>query len=128
MTLALHQPGTGVTSGNISAMLTLISVFAMSLLAVLLTIVYPVHPAIADVGRRLTTAGTAYFLLIGVGFMCGEMGLPQRLSVFLGHPISSLSIVLSSPILTPACASLVSVRATADTRHDLRRGAPEQTP
>ena len=116
MTLALHQRGTGVASGNISAMLTLISVFAMSLLAVLLTIVYPVHPAIADVGRRLATAGTAYFLLIGVGFMCGEMGLLQRLSVFLGHPIYSLSIVLFSLILTTGVGSLVSDRLPLDTR------------
>ena len=116
MTLALHQRGTGVASGNISAMLTLISVFAMSLLAVLLTIVYPVHPAIADVGRRLATAGTAYFLLIGVGFMCGEMGLLQRLSVFLGHPIYSLSIVLFSLILTTGVGSLLSDRLPLDTR------------
>ena len=116
ITLALHQRGTGVATGNISAMFTLISVFAMSLLAVLLTIVYPVHPAIADVGRRLATGGTAYFLLIGVGFMCGEMGLLQRLSVFLGHPIYSLSIVLFSLILTTGIGSLFSDRLPLDTR------------
>jgi len=97
-------------------MLTLISLFGMSVLAVLLTIVYPVHPAIADVGRRLATSGTAYFLLIGVGFMCGEMGLLQRLSVFLGHPIYSLSIVLFSLILTTGVGSLLSDRLPLNTR------------
>jgi len=116
ITLALRLRGTGVASGNITAMLTLSSLFGMSLLAVLLTIVYPLHPAIADVGRRLATSGTANFLLIGVGFMCGEMGLLQRLSVFLGHPIYSLSIVLFSLILTTGAGSLLSDRQPLNTR------------
>jgi predicted membrane-bound spermidine synthase len=44
------------------------------------------------------------------------MGLLQRLSVFLGHPIYSLSIVLFSLILTTGIGSLVSDRLPLDTR------------
>ena len=46
-------------------------------------------------GRRFTTCrraspclGSAYFLLIGLGFMFVEIGLIQRMSVFLGQPIT----------------------------------------
>jgi hypothetical protein len=74
------------------------------------------RPAIADVGRRLATGGTAYFMLIGIGFMCSEMGLLQRLSVFLGHPVYSLSIVLFSLILTTGAGSLMSEKFPLNTR------------
>jgi hypothetical protein len=89
--VALNIRDTGVLSGNITATFTLVALFIASLMVVIRTIVYPLHPAIADVGKRLATGGTAYFLLIGAGFMCAEIGLLQRLTVFLGHPIYSLT-------------------------------------
>jgi hypothetical protein len=96
--------------------MTLVILFLCSLLLVNRIIVYPMRPAIADVGRRLAVGGTAYFMLIGVGFMCSEMGLLQRLSVFLGHPIYSLSIVLFSLILTTGMGSLFSEKFPLNTR------------
>jgi len=114
--VGLRKRGTGVTSGSTSATTTLILLFLISLLVVIRTIVAPLHPAIADVGRRLATGGSAYFLLIGAGFMFGEIALLQRLSVFLGHPIYSLSIVLFSLILTTGIGSLVSDRVPLTTR------------
>jgi hypothetical protein len=114
---AVHSQGTGgVIAGNVTATLTLIILFLASLLVVNRAIVYPLRPAIADVGRRLAVGGTAYFLLIGAGFMCAEIGLLQRLSVFLGHPIYSLSIVLFSLILTTGIGSLISDKLPLDTR------------
>jgi hypothetical protein len=83
---------------------------------VLATIVIPLRPAIRDVGRRLAWGGTAYFLLIGVGFMMVEIGLLQRMGVFLGHPIYSLSIVLFSLILTTGIGSVISDRLPLDSR------------
>jgi hypothetical protein len=112
----LRKRGTGVTSGSTTATITLILLFLMSLLIVIRTIIAPLHPAIADVGRRLAAGGTAYFLLIGAGFMLGEIGLLQRLSVFLGHPIYSLSIVLFSLILTTGIGSFISDRLPLATR------------
>jgi hypothetical protein len=75
----------GVVAGNLTATLTLVKLF-----------------------------GTAYFFLIGVGFMCAEIGLLQRMGVFLGHPIYSLSIVLFSLILATGIGSMISDRWPLD--------------
>ena len=77
----------GVAKGNLRATVTLVILIGLSLLLVLCTIVVPLRPAIADVGRRLVFGGTAYFFLIGAGFMFFEIALLQRMSVFLGHPM-----------------------------------------
>jgi hypothetical protein len=114
--IALNIRSAGVLSGNITATFTLVALFLASLLIVVRTIVYPLHPAIADIGRRLAIGGTAYFLLIGAGFMCAEIGLLQRLTVFLGHPIYSLSIVLFALILTTGIGSLLSVQMPLESK------------
>jgi hypothetical protein len=49
-------------------------------------------------------------MLIGIGFMTIEIALLQRMSVFLGHPVYSLSIVLFSIILSTGLGSIVSDR------------------
>jgi hypothetical protein len=59
--------------------------------------------------------GTAYFFLIGVGFMCVEIGLLERMSVFLGHPVYALSIVLFAIILATGIGSLISDGLPLDT-------------
>ena len=99
---------TGVVNGNLYAMLTLVILFFISLIFVLGTIVVPLHSAIAATSRKLVWSGTAYFVLIGIGFMMIEIGLLQRLSVFLGHPVYSLSIVLFSMILFTGIGSMIS--------------------
>ncbi len=100
----------GVARGNLQATLTLVLLIVVSLLLVIKTVVTPLRPAIADVGRRLAFGGTAYFFLIGAGFMFAEIALLQRMSVFLGHPIYSLSIVLFSMILSTGLGSMLSDR------------------
>jgi hypothetical protein len=103
-----HSRAPGAVSGNIAATTTLVLLFAISLILVRRTILTPLRPAIGDVGRRLALGGSAYFMLIGVGFMCAEIGLLQRMSVFLGHPIYSLCIVLFSLVLATGIGSLLS--------------------
>ena len=98
----------GVRKGNYLATATLAGLFLMALLLVLVTIVLPLRNALNDVGQRLAVGGTAYFVLIGVGFMLVEIGLLQRFSVFLGHPTYSLSVVLFSLILAAGVGSLLS--------------------
>jgi hypothetical protein len=100
--------GGGVAAGNLSATLTLCMLFVLSLALVVVTIVIPLRPAVRDVGWRLAIGGTLYFILIGVGFMSIEIGLLQRLSIFLGHPIYSLSVVLFSIILAAGVGSILS--------------------
>ncbi|MPZ58063.1 MAG: hypothetical protein GEU91_16520 [Rhizobiales bacterium] len=114
ISLAAEIDDIGVLSGNLFATATLVILFLVSALLVLATIVIPLRPAMRDVGRRLAWGGTAYFFLIGVGFMMVEVGLLQRMSVFLGHPIYSLSIVLFSIILATGIGSLISDRLPLD--------------
>jgi hypothetical protein len=102
--------GPGVLSGNLSATLTLLMLIALSAVLVLLTIVIPAAPSLRQVPRRLVGAGTVYFLLIGFGFMFVEIGLIQRLSLFLGHPVYGLAIGLFGLILSTGIGSLVSER------------------
>ena len=104
----------GVAQGNLRATLTLVTLIGLSLLLVVGTVVVPLRPAVGDVGRRLAFGGTAYFFLIGAGFMFFEIALLQRMSVFLGHPIYSLSIVLFSMILSTGFGSLLSDRVVLD--------------
>jgi hypothetical protein len=106
----------GVRHGNLVATATLLILFAVSLWMVLVTIIIPLRPGIKDVGRKLVTGGTLYFLLIGIGFMMIEIGLLQRMSVFLGHPIYSLSVLLFTLILSTGVGSLLSDRIPLDCR------------
>ena len=99
---------TGVGSGNLFATVTLIMLFFIALGLVVAAVVIPLRSALKDVGARLAIGRTFYFMLIGVGFMLIEIGLLQRFSIFLGHPIYSLSIVLFSLILSTGIGSLVS--------------------
>jgi hypothetical protein len=98
----------GVREGNLVATATLLILFFISLALVLGTIVIPMRSATQDVGSKLVYAGTLYFLLIGIGFMAVEIGLLQRMSVFLGHPIYSLSVSLFTLILATGIGSLLS--------------------
>jgi hypothetical protein len=104
----------GIASGNLAATLTLLTLLVIAAGLVTLTIVVPAGRALRDVGARLVVGGSAYFVLIGVGFMAVEIGLVQRMSVFLGHPIYALSIVLFTLILATGIGSLVSERFALD--------------
>jgi hypothetical protein len=66
------------------------------------------YSAVRNTGWGLAVGGTAYFLLIGIGFMMTEIALVQRMSVFLGHPVYALSVVLFSLILATGIGALVS--------------------
>jgi|CXWL01.1.fsa_nt_gi hypothetical protein len=100
--------GRGVISGNLDASLSLLAILGVSVLLVLVTIVVPLISSTRGINRRLTVGGTAYFALLGFGFMFVEIGLLQRLSVFLGHPIYSLSVVLFSLIIATGVGSYCS--------------------
>jgi SAM-dependent methyltransferase len=69
-------------------------VFQIGLIALLLIL----GPLFAFRRRGLALAATAplagYFFAIGAGFMFVEIGLMQRFTLFLGHPIYSISTVL----------------------------------
>jgi hypothetical protein len=102
--------GQSLVIGNVVAIATLFMLIVLSLIAVIFAVVLPARSAIYRVDARLARVGSAYFLLIGLGFMFIEIGLIQRMSPFLGHPTYSLSIVLFSIILSTGLGSLLSER------------------
>ena len=98
------------------ATITLLLLLLISLIFVMAAIVVPLRSALKDVGFLVTTRGTLYFALIGTGFMMVEIALLQRMTVFLGHPIYSLSVLLFSLILTTGLGSFLSEQLTLHNR------------
>jgi hypothetical protein len=106
------QPG--VYGGNLSATLTLAILIVISAALVVATIIVPLRSTVSTSASTLTLYGTLYFALIGIGFMMVEIALLQRISVFLGHPVYALSVVLFSLILSTGIGSLASERIPLD--------------
>lgn len=100
----------GVYGGNLSATLTLAMLILISAALVVATIIIPLRSTVSTTPSAMIVHGTLYFALIGVGFMMAEIALLQRISVFLGHPVYALSIVLFSLILSTGMGSLASER------------------
>jgi hypothetical protein len=67
-------------------------------------------------GKKVFWAGAVYFSFIGAGFMMTEIGLMQRLSVFLGHPAYALGILLFTIILSTGAGSFFSEKLNTDKR------------
>jgi spermidine synthase len=100
----------GVAFGNLIATLALVLILTISIVAVFITIVFPLRSAAQDSEKSLITIGTSYFFLIGLGFMLAEISMLQFFSVYLGHPIYSLGVCLFSLILATGVGSLASGR------------------
>ena len=109
-TFARRGPLAGVVKGNLVATATLVVILFVAFVLAAATVALPLRAALRDVGRELVVSGTLFFALLGLGFMLVEMGLLQRLSLFLGHPVYSLSIVLFSLILATGAGSFLSER------------------
>jgi len=105
---------TGTISGNLLATLTLLVILLLSLVfgAAILFVPYRFSPPGA---KRPRAAQLLYFALIGLGFMLVEIALLQRLSVYLGHPVYSLAVVLFSLILFTGVGSLAGERLPLNT-------------
>ena len=101
----------GVMRGNLSATLTLMTLVMVSMIAVVLVLLAPARDSVHHATARALAWSSAYFLLIGIAFMFVEISLIQRMSLFLGHPIYGLAIVLFGIILATGLGSLLSARA-----------------
>jgi hypothetical protein len=104
------QSDDGVAHGNLRAMSTLALITLISLVLVIEAMLIPSLPSVRRVSLGLAAYGSAYFLLIGLGFMFVEVGLIQRISVYLGHPVYGLAIGLFGIILSCGIGSLISAR------------------
>ena len=104
----------GVISGNLAATKTIGLIVLLSAILALITMILPSLPALRQTKFSLGALGTLYFALIGLGFMFIEIGIIQRVSLFLGHPVYGLAIGLFSIILSTGIGSLISERVKLD--------------
>jgi hypothetical protein len=109
----------GVITGNLVASGVLAMILLISIVAVIATILLPLRGAARQCEPRLALAGSLYFSLIGMGFMLAEIALLEYFSVYLGHPIYSLGVCLSSLILASGIGALASDALTLNSRGKL---------
>lgn len=94
------------------AIAVLWSVFLAALALTLLVIVFPLlsredrRDAASWRGARNLWSALV-FLGIGVGFMLVEVAQIQRLSIFLGHPVYSLTVVMTTLLVSSGAGSLL---------------------
>jgi hypothetical protein len=105
----------GAVRGNLIATLTLLGLLVTLLLVAITTIVLPLalrtHFGVErNAQARTLWSGAFYFALIGAGFMLTEIGLIQRLTVLLSHPMYALGILLFTLIASTGIGSLISDR------------------
>jgi SAM-dependent methyltransferase len=100
----------GGHGADLQALLFVVAFMLAALTLVVLTIVLPLKRWATRQSQAAPprVGGIAYFVGIGVGFMLVEMAMMQQLSIFLGHPIYSLVLVLTGLILSSGVGSLVS--------------------
>jgi hypothetical protein len=103
----------GVKVGNLVATSVLLGLVLILATLALLTVVVPLalHDRSGGPGMaagRIVWPAVIYFALIGAGFMLLEVALMQRLTVFLGHPVYGLGVVLCAIILSSGVGSFLS--------------------
>lgn len=103
-----QQAPDGVVRGNLEATRTIGVIVLLSLGLALFTMIAPSVRSVRQVPGPLGWLGTLYFALIGLGFMFVEIGIIQRVSLFLGHPVYGMAIGLFGIIVSTGIGSLVS--------------------
>ncbi|HET9790198.1 MAG TPA: hypothetical protein VFR08_02750, partial [Candidatus Angelobacter sp.] len=99
----------GGHGSNLRALLFVFVFMLAAIVLVITVIVLPLQAWSKTAGTlRPSRSGITYFIAIGIGFILVEMAMLQQLSVFLGHPIYALVVVLSTVILSTGIGSLVS--------------------
>lgn len=91
----------GVNVVNNIASDVLFGMLLMATFAIFYTVLMPLIRQFHNASTRFRelVPQIAYFVLIGLGFMFIEMSLIQRLMIFLGHPVYSLSVILLTMLL-----------------------------
>jgi hypothetical protein len=103
----------GANTANTIALLIL---GALLFVVTVLTLAFIVFPLVVKTGRaalRGSASLTVFFGAIGLGFMLVEVAQLQRLSVFLGHPMYGLTVVLFTLLLSAGMGSYFAERSTA---------------
>jgi hypothetical protein len=107
----------GVSYGNLIATRTLLGLLAILAVLAAATVLLPLALGLRrGGGRGVLWPAAGYFALIGAGFMLVEIALVQRLTVFLGHPMYALGILLFTIIASAGVGSFLSERLPLDRR------------
>ena len=95
-----------------------LTVLGLLLITVLVLTVLCVFVPLALTSRQVPLAGAfphfVYFAGIGVGFMVIEISQMQRLNIFLGHPVYSLTVVLFALLLSSGIGSFLTAGVTEE--------------
>jgi hypothetical protein len=103
--------GAGVVHGNLVATATLGMLLVALSVCTAATVLLPLARLAPATHRgRHFWAAALYFALIGGGFMFLEIALIQRLSLYLGHPVYALGILLFGLIASTGVGSYLSDR------------------
>ena len=109
-----------IGAGSLLATQTLGILWIVTLVLVLATVLGPLaRSGLPSMRGSSFALSVVYFAGIGLGFMFVQIPLMQRFSVYLGHPIYSLAVILFAMILATGLGSLLSDRidvATAGAR------------
>lgn len=103
----------GVLKGNLVATITLVILILCLAILAAVTIIVPLRIGTRAKGsdpisKTALRTGAIYFCLIGAGFMFAEIAMIQKLSVFLGHPVYALGILLFTIIASTGVGSYLS--------------------
>jgi hypothetical protein len=107
---------------NLQADLCLFAFFLSAIVLVIAVVALPACIALRQPNERTPAPKGAivYFVSIGLGFMCVELGMMQQLSIFLGPPVYSMVVVLAGLILSAGIGSFASDRWPASATWQLR--------
>jgi hypothetical protein len=100
----------GIVSFNMKAVGVLGVLLATVTLMTAACILLPLVRTRRTVDLRGAAPHLVYFAAIGFGFMLVEISQLQRLTIFLGHPAYSLSVVLFSLLVSSGVGSLATGR------------------
>ena len=96
---------------NLGAIMTLGTLLVTVVVLTGLCVILPLALTTLRTGRQVLRGSLplfVYFCSIGLGFMLVEIAMIQRLSVFLGHPIYSMTVVLFCLLVATGCGSWLS--------------------
>ncbi len=114
-----HLPGLAkqlTYGGNLRALGFLLLFLLAAIVLVAATILLPLVRTIRASRTSPSPGGAAFFVCIGMGFMLVEIGMMQRLSLLLGHPIYSLAVVLAGLLASTGLGALASSRLAPESR------------
>lgn len=107
--------------------LGLFNLYLAAVLSATLVLIFLVAPIVFSVDGRsaLREPGSlralGYFIAIGLGFILVEIAVMQKLILYLGHPIYSLTVVLSTILVCAGVGSMATARYTPETGAKWRR-------